>query len=129
MEITMQRSLRLAASAAALSPVMLAIGAAHAQSQVQVYGIVDAAVGQYGSVATGPSVATTEVKGVHHGGLTTSFLGFRGTENLGGGLSAKFQIESFLQSDTGSSGRNATDAFWSRAWATTPTQCGWPRCR
>ncbi|UUX97117.1 porin [Aquabacterium sp. J223] len=118
----MQRSLRLAASAVALSPIVLAIGAAHAQSQVQVYGVIDVAAGQYGSVgpgpaistATGATVAVTEVKGVHNGGVTTSFLGFRGTEDLGGGLSAKFTLESFLLADTGTSGRSATDSFWAR---------------
>ncbi|MGV3656123.1 MAG: porin [Noviherbaspirillum sp.] len=49
-----------------------------------------------------------------HGGLTTSFIGFRGSEDLGGGTKAIFALESFFQSDTGAMGRNASDGLFSR---------------
>jgi predicted porin len=49
-----------------------------------------------------------------HGGLTTSFWGFRGREDIGGGNSVIFALESFFQPDTGALGRNATDPLFSR---------------
>jgi predicted porin len=51
---------------------------------------------------------------VNSGGLTTSFLGFRGTEDIGGGMRAAFVLESFLQVDTGLAGRTTADPFFSR---------------
>jgi predicted porin len=51
---------------------------------------------------------------IGHGGLTTSYWGFRGREDLGRGYSAIFVLESFFQPDTGGMGRNATDPLFSR---------------
>jgi len=68
-------------------------GAAQAQSSVSVYGIMD---GSYSSIeqnATDTTGAKTTVKSRNtvngDGALSTSRLGFRGVEDLGGGLSAQ----------------------------------------
>ena len=92
-----------------------------AHAQVQIYGTLDLAVGQIETQPPGPPNAPfVRVRGVHNGGLQTSYFGFRGTEDLGGGLNAKFQLEGFLRGDTGQSGRfdanpgSGVDPFWSR---------------
>ncbi|MGJ7573110.1 porin [Variovorax sp. RB2P76] len=70
-------------------------GAAHAQSSVTMFGVVDLGV-QYTHGAGAGSV-----KALSNGGLSTSRLGFRGTEDLGGGLRAGFWLEGSLNPDTG----------------------------
>ncbi len=72
--------------------------AAQAQSSVTVYGLIDIGLtnAKTDTVATsGGAVSTAKLSttGNGHGGLATSRLGFRGTEDLGGGLKANFQIE------------------------------------
>lgn len=91
---------------------VIAGGHARAQSSVDVYGLVGAYVGSV--KRSGDNVAVTNVGG---GGLTTSFLGFRGQEALGDGVKAIFSLESFLRPDTGEQGRSAADPLFSRnAW-------------
>jgi predicted porin len=76
-------------------------GTAAAQSNVTVYGIVDMAVVRE-SGGTGAAAATTKLtSGVASG----SRLGFKGTEDLGGGLSAIFLLENGFQADTGAMGQ------------------------
>jgi len=75
--------------------VMAAAGAASAQSSVTLFGIVDAAVSQY-KVSGGDRVT-----GLTNSGYNSSRLGFRGTEDLGGGLSASFWLEGALANDIG----------------------------
>ncbi len=70
-------------------------GAAHAQSTVTVFGVMDLGI-QYTNGDGGGSV-----KALSNGGLSTSRLGFRGTEDLGGGLRAGFWLEGSLNPDTG----------------------------
>ncbi|KAF1046012.1 porin [Xylophilus sp.] len=86
-----------------------AAGAAHAQSSVQFSGLVDTFAG---SLKTAGDTSRKSV--VDSGGLTTSWFGVTGTEDLGGGLSAKFQLTSFLRTDTGEQGRFTGDSFFSR---------------
>jgi predicted porin len=84
---------------------------AYAQS-VEIYGLIGAYVGSF--KRSGDSQGVRQLGG---GGLNTSFLGFRGKEDLGGGTNAIFALESFFRPDTGEQGRNATDPFFSRnAW-------------
>ncbi len=71
-------------------------GAASAQSSVTLFGIVDAAVGHY-SIGDGGLSATKLV----NSGYNSSRLGFRGVEDLGGGLSASFWLEGALSNDDG----------------------------
>ena len=49
-----------------------------------------------------------------NGNLQRSFIGVRGSEDLGGGLRAVFRLESYLRVDTGSAGRVDGDPFWGR---------------
>lgn len=81
---------------------------AQAQSSVNLYGLVDLSVGS--TKAPGGS----SVSSMDSGKMTTSFIGFSGSEDLGGGLSAVFRIEGFLRVDTGASGRFDADTQWSR---------------
>ena len=69
--------------------------AAPAMAQVSVYGIMDLAV-RSSSPDVGPSTTTIE-----SGSFYTSRLGFKGTEDLGGGLKASFTLEGKVVADTG----------------------------
>ena len=69
--------------------------AAPAMAQVTVYGIMDLAV-RSSSPDVGPSTTTIE-----SGSFYTSRLGFKGTEDLGGGLKASFTLEGKVVADTG----------------------------
>ncbi|KAE8754430.1 porin [Paraburkholderia madseniana] len=93
------------------SVLALTSAGAHADSasQVQLYGIVGTYVG---SVKRSDTPQSTVLMG--SGGLTTSFWGIGGKEDLGGGVSAIFALESFFQPQNGALGRSATDPFWSR---------------
>ena len=93
-------------------PVLLALACsamastAFAQtSSVTLFGVADAAVRQVKNGSAGT------VKGVTSGANTTSRLGVRGVEQLGGGMSAGFHLESGVELDTGSA--NASK-FWNR---------------
>lgn len=72
-------------------------GVALAQTQVAVYGLVDVGVGYQTNAAPDKSSQTR----VNSGSLATSRLGFRGNEDLGGGYSALFRLETGFRADTG----------------------------
>lgn len=93
------------AVAAALS--LTALGAA-AQSNANVYGLIDLSIAN--AKAPGGESKTT----MDSGKMTTSYYGFGGKEDLGGGLAAQFRIEGFFQADTGTEGRFTGDATWAR---------------
>ena len=82
--------------------VLAAAGAASAQSSVTLFGIVDAGVSY---VDTKTNTATGSVKqsqyGLSNSGYNSSRIGFRGTEDLGGGLAAGFWLEAPLGNDSG----------------------------
>ncbi|AIY43748.1 Outer membrane protein [Collimonas arenae] len=82
-------------------------GAAQAQSSVTIYGIVDTGITYTNKVSTanaGPN-GTTSANGskfaVNSGIIQGSRLGFKGVEDLGGGLKALFQLEAGFSNDTG----------------------------
>jgi predicted porin len=88
---------------AAIAALALACAAAHAhadaQSQVKIYGVVDAGlVAEHG----GPDGNRTNISS---GVASGSRLGFKGSEDLGGGLAANFVLESGFGIDTGASGQ------------------------
>ncbi|MBL0920465.1 MAG: porin [Hydrogenophaga sp.] len=87
----------------------LTAASAHAQSTVQVYGLIDMSVGST------KNPGGQSITGVDSGKMTTSFYGFSGTEDLGGGLSAQFRLEAFMRADTGESGRFPGDTFFARS--------------
>lgn len=68
--------------------------AAQAQSSVTVYGILDAGyVGGSTRISNNAAQTKTNVSQFGQGGETTNRLGFKGTEDLGGGASAFFTAE------------------------------------
>jgi predicted porin len=75
--------------------VMAAAGAASAQSSVTLFGIVDMTV-SYQKVNGGQKNTV-----LTNNGYNSSRLGFRGTEDLGGGMSASFWLEGALSPDDG----------------------------
>ena len=109
----------------AMAALGLCGACAHAQSSVTIYGTVDANVGRYKGANTGVAVGDQAVWKQETGGLQDSYLGIRGSEDLGDGWAAVFDLETFIRLDTGQSGRaDATvtptinvsgDPFWSRA--------------
>jgi predicted porin len=91
-------------------------GTAAAQSNVTVYGIVDMAVVR----ESGGTANTTKLtSGVEAG----SRLGFKGTEDLGGGMSAIFLLENGFQSDTGALGQGGL-LFGRQAYVGLQTKSG-----
>jgi len=81
---------KLLIASAALAMVA---GTAQAQSTVEVYGLLDIGYSSESKVAQS-ATPTTDVTGINIGaGLSSSRLGFRGTEDLGGGLKAGFVYE------------------------------------
>lgn len=70
-------------------------GTASAQTNVSIYGVVDAGIVlEKGGAAGSVSKLTSGV-------ASASRIGFRGTEDLGGGLSANFVLENGFNEDTG----------------------------
>ena len=78
-------------------------------SQIQIYGLIGAYAGKM-ERSGGPAAVTQ----LGHGGLTTSFWGIRGSEELGGGNKVIFALDSFFQADIGGQGRSAADPLFSR---------------
>ncbi len=74
--------------------VLATAGVASAQSSVTLFGIVDATL----SHGTGSISNKTQLT---NSGYNSSRLGFRGTEDLGGGMSASFWLEAGLSNDNG----------------------------
>jgi predicted porin len=89
---------------------LAACGAASAQSTVTLFGVVDAAYRNVSnkSESTSPLGPFYSVKAsrteLANSGLSSSRLGFRGVEDLGGGLSASFWLESPITNDDGATG-------------------------
>ena len=74
--------------------VLATAGVASAQSSVTLFGIVDATLAYgHGSVSNKTQLTNS--------GYNSSRLGFRGTEDLGGGMSASFWLEAGLVNDDG----------------------------
>ncbi|HEY0858967.1 MAG TPA: porin [Albitalea sp.] len=98
------RSTTLLAAAAA----GLCFSTAAPAQDITLYGLLDMTAGSF------QAPGAERVWRADSGGMTTSFVGFKGTEDLGGGLKAKFVINHFLRVDEGSAGRFNGDAFWAR---------------
>jgi len=94
-------------------------GTACAQSSVSIYGSLD--LGVYSKQLSGESRTQTLSSGL----MNASRWGIRGTEDLGGGLKARFDMSSYIRVDTGEYGRSATDAYWARySWVGLENQAG-----
>ena len=83
--------------------VLAASGAASAQSSIVMFGVVDATLSHYSNVSETPVgvAVTTSSTGQNSGGYASSRLGFRGTEDLGGGAATGFWLEAGLLNDSG----------------------------
>lgn len=90
--------------------VLTVSGASFAQSSVTIYGRLDVGMNNQKTTATataGGVSASAFYKGnnlVNEDGLSTGLLGFKGTEDLGGGLKANFVHEMDLDMDVGALG-------------------------
>ncbi|WP_159069237.1 porin [Burkholderia metallica] len=81
-----------------------------AQSNVTVYGVTDAFVGRITGNGTGVNANDKATTRLDSGGMTFSRLGFTGSENLGGGYSATFDLSTFIRLNSGASGRSDVEA-------------------
>lgn len=116
--------------------MLFAANGAYAQStngsSVELYGVLDLSVGnvQY-SLATDPNFPATvnpasptkvavsqSATGVFNGALTPSRWGIRGTEDLGGGLKAIFNVDSYFNPNSGTLSSGATSLANNRSSTT-----------
>ena len=96
-------------------------GVASAQSSVTLFGVVDASISGYSSTARDDRATVfpnafgipvylnqgsvkTSRRELANSGYNSSRIGFRGTEDLGGGLAASFWLEAPINNDDGSQG-------------------------
>ena len=91
---------------ALLAALLAAAAGAHAQSSVAVYGLIDLSAGRFQA----PGGAAD--KAVEAGKMTTSYLGFRGSEDLGGGGSSLIDEKKRIRID------------WGDICATSVSSCG-----
>jgi predicted porin len=82
----------------------LASTGAMAQSNVSIYGVMDLN-------ATWAEAGSARFQGIESGGLSTSRIGFRGTESLGNGLKVVFALEYALQPDTSAAFQGARQSY------------------
>ena len=92
---------------------MAGTSAVSAQTSVQIYGLIDTAVEHVTNVgAAGNSLTRMPNIG---GGMFPSRLGFRGSEDLGGGLNAIFTLENGFAPDSGALNQG-NRLFGRQAW-------------
>ena len=99
-------------------------GAAQAQSSVSVYGVMDIGIGMVSNANQNSTTAAGKTwSGVTTGNEATSRLGFKGTEDMGGGTKTNFVLETQLFPNTGEAGSvSPTGAGTAAANAPTGTQ-------
>jgi predicted porin len=105
--------------------VLATAGVASAQSSVTLFGIVDARL----AVGNGSGVGSSDKTQLTNSGYNSSRLGFRGTEDLGGGMSASFWLEAGVHNDNGmgqatSTNNQATGTLTGGAQAARPGDIG-----
>ncbi len=108
----------------ALAVVGAFSGSAFAADSVQLYGIIDVGVGHFTGIAPSNASAapgsTASYTGLMSGVVAGSRIGLKGTEDLGGGLSAFFKAETGFcpagnnQTGTGTSGYCTGGGFMGR---------------
>jgi general bacterial porin, GBP family len=89
--------------------MLCAAGGAAAQSSVTLYGVVDV-FGQYLNNGGTSSVS------MRSGGNTGSMFGLKGSEDLGGGLKAIFDVENGFNVNNGSFFADSTAMFYRQSW-------------
>jgi predicted porin len=95
-------------SGLALAASLCVFGTAQAQSSVTLYGAIGLDVISASKVYNGTSVKS--VIKIDDNAIVNSRIGLKGSEDLGGGLKAVFDLESSVSPDTGA----ARSAFWNR---------------
>ena len=96
----------------AIAAAMAALATTVSAQNVQVYGVIDTGFQSHDN-------GTDSYSRGFDSGVATSRLGFRGTEDLGGGLKANFQLEAQLNPSAGSVGSTtvaANETFNREAW-------------
>lgn len=87
----------------ALAVAGLVSGGAFAQSSVTIYGVADATFDNVRATGAAGGAAA-EFKARNRVTANSSYIGFKGTEDLGSGLKAVFQFENGLTTDNGAAG-------------------------
>jgi len=110
----------------AIAAVTAFAGAAQAQSSVTVYGTIDvgSTVGEDKVAASSSTTTNTKYNNTAQGkgGLSSTLLGFKGSEDLGGGLRANFLMEFGLNDfATGAVGDQASKTASAAATSTAGT--------
>jgi predicted porin len=89
-------------SAISLAVALLALSAqAQQQPSLEVYGLVGASY----TSKNNQGATNASLKELSTNSMSVSYLGFRGREDMGGGLNAVFRLESSLAPDNGSIGK------------------------
>lgn len=113
-------------SLVALAALAAFAGAASAQSSVTLYGIIDLGLVKQNNADNGNPLARTgtgralggvgmENEELNVNQATKSRIGFRGVEDLGGGLTAKFDVEHRFLPDTGEVNQTGGTPFWDKS--------------
>ena len=92
--------------------VLAASGASFAQSSVSIYGLVDVSLAHIKSDQGNASTSSTQMLS---GAVSSSVWGFKGSEDLGGGLKANFKLEQGFDVSNGTQAV-AGSAFSREAW-------------
>lgn len=94
----------------ALTAIALAASSAMAESSVTLYGNLDMSITNTKNEGTARapllSAVNTSTTAVSSGVMSDSFIGFKGTEELGSGMEAQFVLESYVGADTGATPNN-----------------------
>jgi predicted porin len=108
MKTTVSRALKTTLKAGVIAGLLAGASSVFAQSSVQLYGQVDEWVG---SQKFPGGDHAWQVSG---GGMSTSYWGMKGSEDLGNGYKAIFTLESFFRAQNGQFGRFNGDTFFAR---------------
>ncbi|RQT61075.1 porin [Burkholderia cepacia] len=106
-----ERSIRTVVLTGSAAAACIAAPAAHAQSSVTMYGIMDAGI-EYTNHAAPEGGSAVKLKS---GNKNTSRWGLRGVEDLGGGLKAVFRLESGIDLANGALDDGPDSIFARRA--------------
>ena len=94
---------RIALSTLSLA-LLAASGAAHAQSSVTLYGVIDESI-QWVHNTQDAAGNNKNLIGLYAGNISGDRFGLKGTEDLGGGLKAIFQLENGFDVNNGKLGQ------------------------
>lgn len=117
---------KFANKGAAMAAVFIMSTVAHAQSSVTLYGIIDTGIDWENHVASGPGQRTANGSAIRMTSLSSALpsrWGLRGSEDLGNGLHAIFELENGFLPNSGALG-NGGRLFGRSAWVGVETPVG-----